>query len=198
MALGLTAPPPIERTPPPMTTDAGRFYPRSAWTDHGPARPLTPFNIAAAAGLAVHWPGTTTDDYDGAQLPTLAATVRRLRAWRDYHVEVKRWADIAYQVAIDQAGRIIVLRGLSNRSAANGNEPANEHYGAVLLILGDQERPSPSMLLGFHTFYVQAWRARGGDPNVRTHDYVRRHYGLGGTDCPGPIVSGLIKAGTLQ
>lgn len=179
-------------------SDAGKFFPRSAWTDRPPAHTLTEFSIDRAVGLAVHWPGTTLDDYDGAQLPTLAATASRLRAWRDYHVNVKGWSDIAYQVAIDQAGRILVLRGLSKRSAANGDAAANSAFGACLLILGDKEAPSPAMLVGFHRLYVDAWRARGGNAKVATHNDVRRHYGLGGTDCPGQKVTELIHAGRLQ
>ncbi|WP_143447868.1 hypothetical protein [Kineosporia sp. R_H_3] len=146
----------------------------------------------------MHWPGTTLKDYDGPKAPTLQHTADRLEAWRVFHTQVKGYSDIAYQVAIDQAGRILVLHGLSHRSAANGDAAVNRRYGAVLLIVGAAEEPSPAMLSAFHTFYTDAWRARGGKAKILTHDRVRRMTGLGGTSRPGPAITDRIKNDTLH
>jgi hypothetical protein len=177
-------------------SDVGTFFPRSAWTSEGPARPLSGFTLSAARGLGVHHTGE--DDTHGPA-PTLAQTADLLESFRLDHTKRRGFSDIAYQVAVDQAGRILVLRGLSKRSAANGNPSVNVPYGAALLMIGNDELPTPQLLQGFHTFYTQAWKARTPVaahvllPHSRLHEIAH----LGGTECPGDDVRRRIRKGTL-
>jgi hypothetical protein len=139
------------------------------------------------AGIAVHWPGTTD------RHTTQADVAEALRGWQDYHMDGRGWSDIAYQVAVDQAGRAWTLRGLGVRSAANGDADVNRRYGALLLVLAVGEQPSAAMLATARAV-VADFRARFPDGQaIRPHSAVRPE----GTDCPGDLVRAAIARGDL-
>lgn len=108
------------------------------------------------------------------------------------------WSDIAYQIAVDQAGRVWTLRGLQTRSGANGNEVANLTYGAILLVLGTGEVPTGALInstrqviADFRRFYPKATA-------IKPHSWVRTHYTGSGTDCPGDHARALIAGGQFE
>lgn len=176
-----------------MTTPT--LLPRDAWTDEGPARTLTRMRPDNVEGVCYHWPGTTSAIGD----PGRARTAARLEGYRRFHTAAppvgRGWSDIAYQVAIDQAGRVWSLRGLEFESAANGTADLNDRYVAVLLLVGPGERPSPAMLDSARWLrsevvlerYRRATRVVG-------HGQVRP----GGSECPGDRVLDLIGDGELS
>lgn len=169
-----------------------KHMPRWTWTDDEPGG--AQLSGGKLAGIAVHWPGTTTNAY-GVEP---AGDVRdRLVAWRDYHVNGRGWSDIGYNYAIDQAGRQWELRGLDRvgaHSASKANPDANHEWLGLLLILGDEEAPTPEMITAFSRFradrflarYPAAWRIVG-------------HQDVPGasTECPGRHVMRLIDSGRL-
>src|SRR3546814_3799681 len=116
------------------------YLSRSAWGPR-PARGSTPLVGSEVDGTALHWPGMTKP-INAIGDAGKARVASALRGWQDYHMDVRGWSDIAYQVAVDQAGRAWVLRGLSIRSAANGDADVNRRYGALLLILAPGEQPT--------------------------------------------------------
>jgi hypothetical protein len=147
------------------------YLPRSAWgarPRNGGGRSLS---TARVEGEALHWPGMSSriDATGDAGARRVASA---LRGWQDYHMDVRGWSDIAYMVAIDQAGRAWTLRGLNVQSGANGNEDVNERFGAFLLVLGPGEEPTAAM------------KAKG-------HRDVRPE----GTDCPGDRAYAAIQRG---
>lgn len=164
------------------------YLPRSAWTTHGPVKTLTPLP-STVRGVAIHWPG------DPGHIGTDQASIaRRLESYRSYHVNTHGWNDIAYQVAIDLAGRVWDLRGIANQSAANGDATVNQEYGAVLFLVGADDKPSPEMLQAFSDFYRDKWLAKHPRATqIKGHRDVRP----AGTDCPGPAVYALISSGRL-
>lgn len=168
-----------------MTT----YLPRSAWTDTGPVEPPTALP-GTVRGVAIHWPG------DPGHIGTdQAAVARRLEGYRRFHVESRGWNDIAYQMAIDLAGRVWTLRGYDVVSAANGDQDVNHQYGAVLFLVGADDVPSPEMVQAFIDFRHGKWLKRFPDAvAVKGHRDVRP----AGTDCPGPATYALIQNGRLS
>lgn len=165
------------------------YLPRSAWGARAPEPGPGNLDPDEVEGAALHWPGM------GARRLFKAADVAEaLRGWQDYHMRTRGWSDIAYQVAVDQAGRAWTLRGLRTQSGANGNQDVNERYGAILLIVGTGETPSPALIA---TTAAVLADFRGIYPHgtaVKPHSAVRP----AGTDCPGDEVRALIEAGAFE
>lgn len=174
-----------------MTTPTLR--PRSEWTDRGPVKALTRLDPDKVIGTAIHWPGTTAAIGDSGA----SGTVRRLEGYRRFHTAAppigKGWNDIAYQVAIDQGGRIYSARGLEWQSAANGTEALNERYVAVLLLVGPGEQPSAAMLDSFRWLRQRILARYPLARKVVGHGQIRPK----GTACPGPLVMAHIRSGDL-
>lgn len=166
------------------------YLPRSAWTTHGPVRPLTQLIGSEVRGVALHWPGTTAPIGAASQ----SSIAGRLEGYRLGHTRDRGWSDIAYQVAVDQVGRVWTLRGIGYRSAANGDQATNRAWGALLLLVGPGERPTSEMVAA-----IQDWRA---GPWLDRYPHATKIVGHGDirpepTECPGPAVRALIASGDL-
>lgn len=158
------------------------YYNRRRWgarpRKHAPGR----LSLRAVKGIALHWPGMPDPIHDFAEVKAA------LRSWQRLHQDDRGWSDIAYQVAVDQNGNWYRLRGLENRSAANGNETLNGQYGAVLLVLAEGEQPTPAMIatvrrvIRRHRLLFPRSKAIVGHGDIRP----------GGTDCPGHAVRELL------
>lgn len=136
-------------------------------------------------GTALHWPAMT------APIIKQTSVASALRNWQRQHMDDEGWSDIAYQVAVDQAGRKWLLRGLTVRSAANGNDDVNDRFGAILLVLAIGEQPTLAMrqsvrdvVQDFRTLYPDGTR-------IVPHSLIRPKP----TDCPGDIVRAGIARG---
>lgn len=175
-----------------MTT----YLSRSAWTSASTGG--STLTGSQLVGVAVHWPGTTQAAI-GAQ--SQLATAARIRGYRDFHVNSRGWSDVGYNFAIDQAGRVWMLRSTSwagNRVGAHcaspSNPTANHKYVGVLLILGQSEQPSTAMVEAFgdwyHTRFLPVWKGR---TQIRGHTQVPG----ASTACPGARVLDLVKSGSL-
>lgn len=164
------------------------YLPRTAWN----ARPANPgpgdLTVSRVEGAVIHWPGMGT-----ARKATQAEVASALRGWQNYHMDDRGWSDIAYQVAVDQAGRAWTLRGLRTQSGANGNNAANEDYGAILLVVGTGEQPSPELIATTREVIRDFRVTYPNGTKIRPHSAVRVEYTGDGTDCPGDIVRGLIS-----
>lgn len=169
------------------------YLPRSAWGAR-PARGANSLVPSEVENTAFHWPGMSkaidaTGDIGKRRIASA------LRSWQTYHMDVKKWSDIAYQIAIDQAGRVWTLRGINVRSGANGDGTVNRKYGAILLILGPGEKPSAAMVASARAV-VADYRKRYARMPVKptTHSAVRP----AGTDCPGSVARGMINSGLFN
>lgn len=162
------------------------YLPRTAWTAVPAAGSAMP---AKPAGIVVHWPG------EKRPIGTSLSVVRaKLEGYRRFHKTTHGWADIAYQVAFDQAGRVWDLRGIGRMSAANGNRDLNERYLAALFMVGEGEHPTTELLDAWrHWRSTVALRKHPTATQVKGHRQVRP----GGTTCPGHIVQALITSGAL-
>lgn len=149
---------------------------------------------------AFHYPGMA-NPINASGADGMRRVMSALRGWQTYHMQVRGWSDIAYCIAIDQVGRKYTLRGINIQSAANGNQDVNERFGAVLLVLGNNEEPSAAM--------QKAAREVMGDYRVKFTRIPKRptwHGAIrpGGTasapstDCPGKHAIADIKAGRFD
>ncbi|HEU4543412.1 MAG TPA: peptidoglycan recognition family protein [Jiangellaceae bacterium] len=173
-----------------------QYLPRSAWTSTSASgATLTGSKLR---GVAVHWPGTTQAAIGD---PGREAIAERLRSYRNHHVNTNGWQDIGYNVAIDQAGRVWMLRSTQWRGnlvgahcASATNRDANEEYVGVLLLLGQTERLSQAMVAAFrdwyHNRFLPGWPRR---TDVRGHGQVAGAQ----TECPGAAARSRIADGTL-
>lgn len=169
------------------------YLPRSAWgaRESRGANSLVPSEVR---NTAFHWPGMSKAiNADGDIGKRRIASA--LRSWQTFHMDVKKWSDIAYQIAIDQAGRAWTLRGINVRSGANGDGTVNRQYGAILLILGPGEKPSAAMVATARAV-VADYRKRFPKMPVKptTHSAVRPS----GTDCPGSVARAMINSGQFN
>lgn len=171
------------------------YVSRSTWTSE--PRGGAQLTGTKLGGIACHWPGSTTDDYGVESVSRVAS---RLRGWWDFHVNTRGWSDIGYNFAIDQAGRVWDLRGLTRvgaHCASASNPDANHEWLGVLFILGDQEEPSAAMIQAFQDFRRDVFLPRWpGRLKLTGHG---RAPGVPGaqTACPGPFVADRLTDGTL-
>jgi hypothetical protein len=167
-----------------MTT----YLTRQAWGARDP-RGSTALVARQVEGIALHWPGTPKP----IGKDRVAAA---LRGWQDDHMDnpKKRWSDIAYQAAVDQWGRAWKLRGLTTKSAANGDQDVNERFGAVLLILADDEVPTPAMIETVRDVIADFRLIFPAGKRIVPHSAIRPEP----TDCPGDRVRALITSGRFN
>lgn len=163
------------------------YLPRSAWN----ARPANggpgSLTVSRVEGAVIHWPGTSSK----TPITSLSAVASALRGWQNFHMDDRGWSDIAYQVAVDQAGRAWTLRGLRTQSGANGNNDLNERYGAILLVLIAGEQPSAAMKATTRGVIADFRKIYPRGVEIRPHSAVRPD----GTDCPGPAARAAIARG---
>jgi peptidoglycan hydrolase-like protein with peptidoglycan-binding domain len=168
------------------------YHARGEWTSTGASGDALPGTLLR--GVAVHWPGTSQDVIGDPGKDKIA---ERLRHYRDYHVNDRGWRDIGYNVAIDQAGRVWMLRStqwkgnmVGAHCASPANRDANREYVGVLLLLGDEEPLSSAMVAAFRDWYRNRFLpAYPGRTDVRPHGEVSGAE----TACAGPFVRARIS-----
>lgn len=156
--------------------------------DDWEARPYEahyPLDRDQVRGIALHWPAMTKP------LRDVAAVKAALRSWQAYHMDTRGWSDIAYQVAIDQAGNTYRLRGLKFRSGANGDTVTNLEYGALLLVVAEGEKPSETLVKAVRSRVAAHRRLFPRSRLIVGHGQIRPEP----TACPGPAIQRLIDAG---
>jgi hypothetical protein len=163
------------------------YLPRSAWNARPPNAGAGTLTVSRVEGAVIHWPGTGSTSVIHSQ----AAVASALRGWQDYHMDTRGWSDIAYQVAVDQAGRAWTLRGLRTQSGANGNNDVNERYGAILLVLVTGEQPTAALKATTRAVIADFRNLYPRGTAIKPHSAVRPDP----TDCPGPAARAAIARG---
>jgi hypothetical protein len=127
--------------------------------------------------VIIHWGGNT--DTPGAD-PEWEKD--RLRRWQNYHINGRKWRDIAYNYAVGQSGFIYRLRGQNPSGATSGDYEGdgireNAEGIAVVWIGGAQTAGGPTVAayLAMHEIIV------GSGMNV-----VIGHKDVSPRACPGP------------
>ncbi|ANC31421.1 N-acetylmuramoyl-L-alanine amidase [Isoptericola dokdonensis] len=160
------------------------ILPRSAWTSTKPGWWRTPPYVDAE-GIACHWPAS------GKIGTSKSAVAAALRGWRHYHVYTRGWADIGYNYAVDQAGRIWELAGkrTAAHAASSANPDANAELYGVLFVVGQGEAVSAKAIAAFRSLRAEL----GSKLPVMGHQQVPG----ASTACPGPSVMAAVRSGAL-
>lgn len=174
------------------------LYPRSSWTATAPGftrypgRLITPSRVSH---LRLHYPG------DGAHTRahyTREQSEQALRNYRAFHINTRGWADIGYPLAVDMSGRAFVAAGTTHaaaHSATSIRPNENWHSLAFLLIIGNNEKPSPAMIATVNELWaglLDGSLGLGEFPNMLT---VTAHRDVPGatTRCAGDQVAQLLR-----
>ena len=162
---------------------------RAGWGARHPKAGPGALDRADVKGLALHWPAMGRTRLRG--IPEVSAA---LRGWQEYHMDDKGWSDIAYQEAVDQDGNVYELRGLRTQCAANGDQDVNEHWGAILLVLGEGEQPTDAMIRAVRRRVLAQRDLFPRADKIVGHCHIRPEP----TQCPGPIVIDMIVKGVFE
>jgi hypothetical protein len=149
---------------------------RSEW---GARPPKSVTGINRSEGIFVHYRGP------GGAPTTPAGEAAALRQDQAFHMDTRRWQDIAYPWAVGQTGRIYQLRGWGVQGGHT--EGWNSRSHAVLWIGGQDATPSPAALTSIQTVCAEHRRRYGG--------WVRPHNSAAATSCPGVTLTRLTLEG---
>jgi hypothetical protein len=149
---------------------------RVEWGARAP-RSVNALKTDLVKGVVIHHSETSCCGIDTAEFENTSAALRSIQ---NFHMDTRGWADIAYNLAVDARGVIYGLRGIGNRSAANGTSATNDAYVAVMALgsYGNVE-PSAALVSGLATA-VKTVRAKY--PKALE---LRGHRDVRSTDCPG-------------
>lgn len=163
-----------------------KMLPRSDWTSTRDNR-HTPLSRTATTSITVHYPASGNRTHAGE---SKAKTAQWLEGWRKLHVNGHGWADIGYNYAVDQAGRVWFLTG-NDRGAHAGTNAGNSTSVGVLFIVGNNEKPTEKAINAFRELRAHLLKSL---PNATR---VRGHKDWKSTACPGPHLYALVKSGEL-
>ncbi|WP_053205849.1 peptidoglycan recognition protein family protein [Jiangella muralis] len=167
------------------------YRPRSAWTSTAPGGDT--LSASAVTRINVHYPASGNVRLQGISDADVA---RRLRGWRQYHIDGRGWSDIGYSMAIDGHGCIWTLRGLDRvgaHSASDSNPSENRHSHGVLFVIGNDEEPTTAAVNAFRQLRADILKRSPKATLVRGHQQVPG----ASTECPGDPLMELIRAGAL-
>lgn len=164
--------------------------PRSSWTN-APEGFGVHLNAKNVRGVVIHYPGDGNAIREGTTKETTEAL---FRAYRNYHVNGRKWPDIGYNFGVDQAGRIWSLAGRKKaaHTASAKNPYANYYYVGILLVIGNNETPTKELISSVN-WLIQRVNGWYGINEVLGHKQV---YGSS-TACPGTKVTELINEGKI-
>lgn len=107
------------------------FVTRAQWGAKAPTvtQPIGP----GVWGCAIHYEGVNLGVYPHAECDD------KVRGIQAFHMNTRKWADIAYSAIVCQHGYIYVGRGPGVRTAAQGTDTGNAHYYAVCHLAGPDD-----------------------------------------------------------
>ena len=159
------------------------MHKRSDWR----ARPPVKTRRLAAAhvkGVCIHYAGFLID-------PT-RPTDALLRSIQTGHIDRNGWWDIAYNLAVDQAGEVWSCRGLEIESGAQGGRILNRRYVAIVGLVGPGQPIPEPMVDGIRRAVALARRQWPGALDIVPHSQVKA------TSCPGDLLRALLADGALE
>jgi hypothetical protein len=184
----LAADPKVTVPPPAPETKDLIVLPRDEWTSTPNGRADRPLTASKVVAFTIHYPGDGDLTYRDLTEKEVAA---RLRAYRLSHLG-RGWADIGYNYAIDQAGRVWFLTG--DTIGAHSNDAGNPTSIGVLFVVGNTEKPTPAAIAAFRALRAAKLAKYPKATKVQGHQQVPGNQ----TSCPGAPIMALIRAGTLS
>ena len=145
---------------------------RAEWGARPPKGTPTRVSWPSIRYVDIHWPGSK------GHLPTdKAGVAAALRGWQRFHQDERGWRDIAYNIAVDLAGRVWELRGWD---VQDGGVAGRADDLTILLVIGADDELTDTLKASV-LWVMREMERRKGAPLVHTW-----HGALTSTDCPGP------------
>ena len=153
-------------------------------TDWGAAPAVKTLPVSRSLkGVCLHWMGFPIHT-DPA---TIVASIQRA------HTSPPRsWWDIAYNELVALDGTVVEGRGLLHRSDAQGGTRNNRDYVALGLLIGPGQLPTADMVAAVQQ---RVALVRYFQPQATA---IVGHEQLKPTQCPGPDVMALLRAGAFE
>lgn len=126
--------------------------------------------------MGVHWEGPAI----GSPPPDRCDDL--VRGIQNYHMNVRKWEDIAYSFMVCPHGMVFQGRGWGSRSAANGTEYGNTHFHAVCYLGGIGD---PFTQVAKNAMCELINEGRRKYPSAFA---IRPHSTFKSTDCPGNVI----------
>jgi len=149
------------------------FVTRSRW---GARQPKGVNRIYVSRGVFVHHLASGSKPEDV-----------QLRSAQNYHMDVKKWLDLAYSWGVGQSGRIYEGRGWG---VAGGHTEGHNTTSHAVAFIGnsDNDVPTPAALQSINEVIAEHDRRFG-------KGFVRPHQAVSATACPGGFLTRWIAAG---
>lgn len=170
---------PEDSSPDPAKGEPVKFVRRDEW---GAREPTATTPIRQPVGVAFHWNGP------GLGVFPHSRCAAKVRAIQNYHMDEKRWADIAYNAIVCPHGYVFEGRGPFNRSAANGDSLSNSKWLAVCWLGGVGDEYTPESRKGLCD--ALTWLRGAGAGFL-----VEVHRTFTGSQCPGDEIIEWVRAG---
>ena len=138
-------------------------------------------------GMAVHY---SASEYDRA--PEVGLCDDRVRAIQNYHMNTKKWQDIAYSFLVCHHGDIFEGRGWGIRTAANGTDWGNDHFLAVCFLGADSATRDDVTDTGRKAIHDVILECRR---RVQSATAVYSHSDIKATACPGNELRAWLRLG---
>lgn len=152
---------------------------RAEW---GARRPVTVTRIPRTLGFAVHWEGPTMGRFDHDRC------AGKVRGIQDFHMDERKWSDIAYSFVVCPHGFIYEGRGWGVRTAANGTNHGNDNYLAACYLGGMEDPFTDEAKLAYHALFTES-RRRYSEAEIRPHSSFKP------TLCPGDPIRAWLAGG---
>ena len=150
---------------------------RTEWGARKPTRLIPIF--PSPTSIIIH--------YIGAPISSNDPEIQRVRSTQNYHMDTRKWTDVAYNFLVGQSGKIYVGRGRARRNAAN--RPSKRNLSICALLGTKYPAVSDEMLQGIQELI---WDLVQEFPTIKK---IKCHKNLKATSCPGPALTNLVKDG---
>lgn len=155
------------------------YVSRQAWDAREPK--LRPDLPGPVKGLAVHWEGPDLGQFAHTQCDDKVRGIQR------FHMDTRRWVDIAYNWVVCPHGFIFEGRGWGVRSSAQGTETGNRYYHAACYLGGEGNPFTALAKLAYEGLVEESRRRYPEGQEVRPHNYFHS------TQCPGPDIDAWLE-----
>lgn len=166
------------------------YYPRSSWTSIPKGGTTLEGSGRTMTRIYIHYPGQKA----AIGAVNESSTKNRLQGYRRQHKNVNGWADIAYNLAVDQKGNVWELRGVDKQSGANGGTKSNRHGQAILVLVGNNEKPTAACIRGIQDAIQRIRKEHPKATTIRGH----KQSPDASTECPGSHLMKLVRSGALE
>ena len=163
-------------------------YLREEWDTRGIDPRVHPYD-AEVEGIYLHYPGSPSN----MRGESVEEVTKRLRGYRQMHMQDNGWFDFGYGAAVDWQGNVYQGRGLDMEPSSNGGSESNSGAGSIMILVGNREAPTAKQIAAVNALLAE-YGAKYGKGFIRGH----KQSPDASTACPGAKIMALIEDGTFS